>query len=77
MQRIIDAIGWYGVFAAFGAYALVGLQILQPGSQIFLILIASAALGVMIASLRQKAWQAALLSLIWMVVSIATLLRAP
>ena len=65
LSRFIEAFGWYGTAAVLTAYALNSFSVLGPTSGWYLFLNISGAIGVAAASLRHKAYQPAVINVIW------------
>ena len=74
-SRIVDILGWYGLIAILLAYILTSFQVIDIGSIWFPLLNGSGALGIIRASLLHKAYQPALLNIIWFVVAVIVLIR--
>lgn len=72
-KLLIEVIGWYGMVAVLGAYALVSFGTIKSDSIIYQLLNLTGALGVAVISIRQKAKQPAALNLVWAVVAFVAL----
>lgn len=73
--KLIEIFGWYGALAILGAYALVSLGQLPTDSFGYQFLNATGAIGMVMVSLHRKAYQPAVLNIIWVVVAIVALVR--
>ncbi len=74
--KIIDnVLGWYGAFAVLTAYLLVNFQILQPTSMIYLLLNLTGAIGILVISYVDRAYQPAVLNLIWALIALINIAR--
>ncbi len=73
--KIIQIIGWYGVIAIIGAYALVSFSLLQPTDAWYQILNGTGAIGIVIVSLYKRAYQPAVLNTVWTVIAFIALLQ--
>lgn len=73
---IFETIGWYGTSAIVLAYLLANLGILNVESTSYQMLNLSGALGIVFISLRKKAYQPAVLNIIWAVIALAAIGRA-
>lgn len=76
VKQIIDqAIGWYGAGAIIGAFAMVSFEILSPTNLIYYILNGTGALGIVYISFKDKAYQPAVLNIIWAVIAGVAIIR--
>ncbi len=67
MRNIItEVLGWYGVVAIVGAYALLSLGILSSNSLLFQELNLTGAIGIVIDALDDKNAQPTILNIIWL-----------
>lgn len=74
--KLIDNIlGWYGAFAVLLAYILVNFQVLEPTSIIYLLLNLTGALGILVISYVDNAYQPAVLNLIWALIALVNIAR--
>lgn len=64
-QIIEEAIGWYGTVAIISAFALVSFGFLEAKSVLYQILNGTGAIGIVYISLKKKAYQPAVLNIIW------------
>ena len=74
-MTLVDFLGWYGTMAILSAYALNSFAILDASGLLYQLLNGTGALGIVVVSLKKKAWQPALLNLVWMVIAAIVLLR--
>ena len=74
-NTIVQIVGWYGVVAIVGAYALVSFSLLAPTDMWYQILNGTGAIGIVIVSLYRKAYQPAVLNTIWTVIALIALLQ--
>jgi hypothetical protein len=68
-SNIINILGWYGVAATLGAYALVSFSILAPTSLWYQALNFTGALGVTVETYYKKDYQPFWLNLVWMLIA--------
>jgi hypothetical protein len=74
-ERITEALGWYGVVAVVGAYALLSLGILSSGSLTFQILNLTGAIGIVVDAIDDKNTQPAVLNIIWAIIAIVAIVK--
>jgi hypothetical protein len=70
-----EIIGWYGVLALLTAYALVSFGTVSSSGIIYQLLNLTGALGIVVASLVKRAYQPAVLNIIWMFIAFIALLK--
>lgn len=70
-----EIIGWYGTVAIVAAFALVSFSLLQPTSLIYQILNGTGALGIVYISFLRKAYQPAVLNLIWTFIAVVAIAK--
>lgn len=75
MKLLYEIVGWYGTVAIVGAYALVSFKVLGADSTIYQLLNLTGALGIVLISLLKKAYQPAVLNIIWTVIAAVALVR--
>ncbi|TSC58704.1 MAG: Uncharacterized protein Greene041619_414 [Candidatus Peregrinibacteria bacterium Greene0416_19] len=75
MSALINIIGWYGTAAIIGAYALVSFSILSPESVLYQALNGTGAIGIVVVSLQKKAYQPAVLNIIWTAIAAVAVAR--
>ncbi len=74
-NKIVEILGWYGTVAIIGAYVLVSFSILSSSSAWYQLLNLTGAIGIVIVSLQKKAYQPAVLNIIWTIIAVAALLK--
>ena len=75
MNKFTEFFGWYGAGAIVLAYALVSFSILQPTDLIFQLLNGSGALGIVLVSWRKRAFQPAVLNVIWTIIAVVAIVK--
>ena len=75
MDVFTEIIGWYGTIAIVGAYAAVSFSVLSPGSLVYQILNGTGAIGIVLVSLRKRAYQPAALNAIWTIIAAVAILK--
>jgi multidrug transporter EmrE-like cation transporter len=75
MRKLVDIYGWYGVTAIVVAYALVSFSVVKPTGLEYQILNGTGALGIVLISLFKKAYQPAILNLIWTVIAVVAIVK--
>ena len=73
--KIIEIFGWYGALAILGAYTSASFEVLEPTSLIFQLLNVTGAFGIMTVSLCKRAYQPAVLNIVWAIVAIVAILN--
>ncbi|MFA5742827.1 MAG: hypothetical protein WCX77_02795 [Candidatus Paceibacterota bacterium] len=73
-KKFNEIIGWYGVVAILLAYVLVSFNFAKPDSSIYQILNLTGALGVAVISLMKKAYQPAVLNIVWSFIAAVALI---
>lgn len=71
----VEAFGWYGITAILSAYALVSFSFVEVNDILYQVLNGTGALGVVIVSLNKKAYQPAVLNIIWTLIAVVAILR--
>lgn len=74
-NTITEILGWYGVVAIVGAYALLSFNIIDNESLWFQGLNLTGAIGVVIDALDDKNIQPAVLNTIWAVIALIAILQ--
>jgi hypothetical protein len=69
-----EALGWYGVAALLLAYALVSFDVVDAESATFQALNLTGAAGIAILSLAKRAYQPAVLNMVWGAIALAALI---
>lgn len=64
-----EIIGWYGTVAIVGAYALNSFGLLDATNVWYQLLNGTGAVGIVLISLKKKAYQPATLNAIWTVIA--------
>jgi len=70
-----EILGWYGAVAIILAYVLVSFSIISPQSILFQILNGTGAVGIVIISLHKKAYQPAILNILWALVALIAIIN--
>ncbi|OGM30354.1 hypothetical protein A2801_03210 [Candidatus Woesebacteria bacterium RIFCSPHIGHO2_01_FULL_41_10] len=73
-QKISDIVGWYGVVAITLAYLLLNFGLFSRENLTYQFLNFSGALGIIMISLFKKAYQPAVLNIIWAAVALIAML---
>lgn len=71
---LVEIYGWYGAVALLVAYALLSLSVIDRGG-LFQTLNLTGALGVGLAALSKRSYQAAVLEFIWAAIALLALLQ--
>jgi hypothetical protein len=71
----VEIIGWYGMAAVLGAYALVNLSILPSDSLVCILLNLTGSVCLLIVSAIKRAHPLVALNIVWAVIAIIGLLR--
>jgi len=74
-EKITEALGWYGVVAVVGAYALLSLDILNSNSLLFQGLNLTGAIGIIIDALEDKNAQPVVLNIIWGIIALVAIVK--
>lgn len=74
-KLIIEIIGWYGAAAIVSAYFLLSFDLIRAGSIIYQTLNFTGAIGIVLISLYEKAYQPVALNLIWTIIAVIALLK--
>lgn len=70
-----EIIGWYGTIAIVLAYALLSFNIISSNMLIYQILNGTGALGIVLISLKKKAYQPGVLNIIWVVIAVIAIIN--
>lgn len=73
-EKSLEIFGWYGTIAIVGAYALLSFDIIGADSFIYQLLNLTGALGIVAISINKKAYQPAVLNIIWSIIAVGALL---
>ena len=71
----LEILGWYGVVAIVGAYILIGFDYLTAHSIWYQVLNCTGALGVVLVSFHKKAYQPAILNVIWTFIALVAIIN--
>ncbi len=74
-NTITEILGWYGVVAIFGAYALLSFNFVTSNSILFQTLNLTGAIGIVLDALNDKNIQPAVLNTIWAIIAIVSLVK--
>lgn len=74
-QKIIEALGWYGVLAILAAYALVTFTVIQAKSYPYQLLNLTGALGLVIEATSKRDQQPAALNIVWAVIALIAIIQ--
>jgi hypothetical protein len=69
-NRLLEIFGWYGTIAIVGAYFLVSTGFIASNSLIYQALNASGSLGIVFVSYKKRAFQPAVLNVIWLLIAL-------
>jgi len=72
---IEEVIGWYGTVAIVGAYALLSFNVISVDNMTYQLLNATGALGIVVISLKKKAYQPGVLNIIWTTIAIVSIIK--
>lgn len=73
--KLTEILGWYGTIAIIGAYALTSFNIVSPQSYLYQFLNITGAIGIVMVSLKRKAYQPAVLNIIWTIIGAFALIK--
>lgn len=71
----VEIFGWYGTCAIILAYTLVSFSILSATSTWYQVLNGTGAIGIIIVSFTKKAYQPAVLNIIWALIALVAVLK--
>ena len=74
-NRVTEILGWYGVIAVVGAYALLSLNILASDSLWYQALNLTGAIGIVVDALDDKNTQPAVLNIIWAIIALIAMIN--
>lgn len=74
-NKITEILGWYGVVAILGAYALLSLNILSSHSLWYQGLNLTGAIGIVIDAWDDKNTQPAVLNVIWAIIAFIAIIK--
>jgi hypothetical protein len=70
-RKILEELfGWYGTIAIVGAYACLSFGLITSDSLFFQILNGTGAVGIAYISFKKKAYQPAVLNIIWTIIAV-------
>lgn len=72
---IVETLGWYGVAAILGAYAMLSFGMTEPGSMLYLFLNATGAIGIVIDAWHARNWQPVVLNVVWFAIAMIGLVQ--
>lgn len=72
---VIETLGWYGMAAVFGAYALTTLGYTPPGGMTANVLNMTGAIGIVVVTVKHKAWPSAVLNILWTVIGLVAIVK--
>ncbi len=76
-KKLLDEIiGWYGVLAILTAYGLINFNILTSTNLIYQFLNLTGALAIVYISFKKKAYQPAILNIIWVLIAVVAIIRS-
>ncbi len=75
MVIFTELFGWFGAFIIVGTYALVSFSFLEPTGMWYQVLNVVGALGIVAVSFRKKAYQPAVLNVIWAVIALLAIIN--
>jgi len=71
-----EFLGWYGACVILLAYGLSSFNILSPKDTLYQILNGTGAFGIAYVSFKRRAYQPALLNVVWFLIALLALLRS-
>lgn len=74
-KTLDDLLGWYGAGAILIAYALTQFEILEVEDLAYQILNVTGALGIVYTSFKKRAYQPAVLNLVWTLIGCVAIIR--
>lgn len=70
-----NIVGWYGMTAIVGAYALASFHLVTPDGIFYQLLNLTGSLGILVISLSKKVYQSVVLNFVWTCIAIAALIK--
>lgn len=70
MEKLTEALGWYGVIAIISAYALVSFSVFSATSIWYQLLNATGAIGIAVISFRKRTYQPGILNVVWALIAL-------
>ncbi len=74
-DKIISYLGWYGVIAILGAYALVSFEVIIVKSYAYQLLNLTGALGIIVVAASKKDKQPVALNIVWAAVALIGIMQ--
>ena len=74
-NKITEILGWYGVVAIVGAYALLSFNLITSNSLWYQGLNLTGAIGIVLDAIDDKNTQPAILNIIWAVVALVAIVK--
>lgn len=68
--------GWYGAVAILLAFAMSSFSLIKPTDLIYQILNLTGAVGIVLVSLYKRAYQPAVLNIIWTFIALIAVIKA-
>jgi uncharacterized membrane protein len=75
MEKLTEALGWYGVIAIISAYALVSFSVFSATSIWYQLLNATGAIGIAVISFRKQTYQPGILNIVWALIALFAMVR--
>lgn len=76
MNTLIEALGWYGTIAIVTAFALTSFGVIHPSDSLYLALNITGAVGIIVVSYRKKAYQPAVLNVVWLLIAVISIFKS-
>jgi len=71
----IELVGWYGTVSIVGAYALLSFDVFSSGNILYQLLNLTGAISIVLVSFTKKAYQPAVLNVVWSLIAILAILQ--
>jgi len=75
LNVITEGLGWYGMAAVFGAYAMTTLGYISPTGLMSTSLNLTGAIGLIVVTVKHKAWPSAVLNILWTVIGLVSVAK--
>lgn len=75
-HALVEALGWYGVVAILGAYALLSFGMLSADDPVYQLLNLSGAVAIIADAWVDRNYQPVVLNLIWFLIALSALVRS-
>lgn len=72
-RKLIELLGWYGVIAILGAYALLSFSVIKSNTLLYQLLNLTGAIGIVVHSFGKKAYQPGVLNIVWALIALVAL----